>query len=60
MPDDFIDFKSIDKIQEYLDVHQDKCQTMEFGKKKKVMWASINKNKNSAFLITRNTQKKIS
>ena len=41
MHDDFIDFKSIHKFPEYLEVLKDKCQVVESGKKKKVMQASI-------------------
>lgn len=41
MLDDFIDFISVDKIPEYFDMHRDKCQTIEFAKKKKIIWASI-------------------
>ena len=41
MHDDLVDFKSIDKFPEYSEVLQDKCQVVESGKKKKVMWASI-------------------
>lgn len=37
----FIDFTSADKISEYSDIQRDKCQTIDFAKKKTVIWASV-------------------